>query len=599
MSILRYHSQRSTPKKRKRSLEFLGEGLAWCCGVATEKKLKTIALTERDTKIRLNSIENGLTKTIKTLTVNSKNLQEYTRQVDIAIDKTNSQTKTLEQTLRTLKQQISDSAKSTENNTLALIFTQFQTVKKILYLTRTLRKEKIFSACKDNKLPVSLVSVPILQADLNVLRTELNSYGQDLAIPLTDLINYYELPISECSFWNNKVTVHIKVPVVPIHTKWQLFELITTPFAWENQTCTIQHQNLYLAVSKSSTRQISGTSLHHCSPYKNKLCYLPRFSADNLQGPECARKMYEGATIEDIASNCPMSCHPSTALTISEIEHETYVITHPTDTTHVSCHNISYPVSRIPRKPGAIKIDLPCDCKLVTNFNTVLIPTRFPCPNNTPNQAVITHILPAAWSNLKTFILNPSSFSNLPTFRNVNECLNNNWTSTVPHLNLSNFTPWRPVKKDVEEAIADLSTYGDNYGIHGDSILLIWNIVLSILVLHLFFKTNRAIAVPAVIQPVTAESPLSGNMSHITVLVLLITSFIIFLIYLMAKLCILKWWVKRRNPPSPPLPSQIEERRMENLRGEANVILEIQEIIDGAELQPNARVKAKLTRQSD
>lgn len=186
-----------------------------------------------------------------------------------------------------------------------------------------------------------------------------------------------------------------------------MYELITTPFAWYNQTCSIPHQVLYLAVSthiftyKDHTRQISGTGLHQCKPYHDKLCYIPRFSGDTLQGPECARRLYQGATVEEISHHCPMSCHTSTATTISEIQEELYVITNPKNDAKIICDKITTHLSgEVHQKQGAIKIRLPCNCELHMN-DEITIPKRFPCAVKNPSQANIIHTIPATWSNLK------------------------------------------------------------------------------------------------------------------------------------------------------------------------------------------------------
>ncbi|CAH0562991.1 unnamed protein product [Brassicogethes aeneus] len=106
--------------------------------------------------------------------------------------------------------------------------------------------------------------------------------------------------------------VTVKVPIRRENFRWQLYELVTTPFAWHNQTCHIQHEALCLEIAIRNQKEvaltISGTNLHQCKPYENKLCYLPRFSSDNLHGPQCVKMLFHGATVEEIAKNCPMRC---------------------------------------------------------------------------------------------------------------------------------------------------------------------------------------------------------------------------------------------------------------------------------------------------
>ena len=309
---------------------------------------------------------------------------------------------------------------------------------------------------------------------------------------------------------------------------------MSTPFAWYNQTCSIQHQTLYLAVSESTLtgtnfiKQISGTALHQCKPYENKLCYLPRFAADTAHGPGCAKILYVGSSISEINQHCPLHCITSQLVSISEIAHDTFVITHPQPDLTITCKNHK---TLLPNTfystPGALKLKLPCYCRL-SSPTYDLIPERYPCPENQPLNLRMHHIIPAAWSHLKSFMLQPTNPHHEILFANISENLNSNWTLDMPHLNLTTTTA--TVKEILSQINTPTVSYADTYGFHGDSLLLLWNILLSIAVLYLLFHSRLpALTVIPQAAPVNATDKVTHH--HDTLFGLLISGIIICVIY--------------------------------------------------------------------
>ncbi|KAF5301790.1 hypothetical protein FQA39_LY10575 [Lamprigera yunnana] len=168
-----------------------------------------------------------------------------------------------------------------------------------------------------------------LAADLTALEKDINSKKYRLAIPVEQLLKYYKLDIADCTVADQKIYIHIRVPIIQGKTEWKLYELITTPFAWNDETCIIMHDTLYIAVNEKAkvpaVKVISGTALRHCKPYHDKLCYLPKFESDALFGPSCAYEMFIGATVEELSKHCSFKCHTPKAMLISEINIDTFL----------------------------------------------------------------------------------------------------------------------------------------------------------------------------------------------------------------------------------------------------------------------------------
>lgn len=359
-----------------------------------------------------------------------------------------------------------------------------------------------------------------------------------LSIPRSELAQYYKLPIVDCGI--SKIVIHVKVPVTQANREWKLVELLTTPFGWENDTCMIMHDILYLAVSQKSMRPISGAGLHQCRPYHDRMCFLPRFSSDAVYGPQCAFKMYEGATVEEITKHCSFRCYRSTQTIISEVKPDTYVLTHPKPGTRVRCPGVEHPVDKLHiGQPGALQVQLPCTCSLYEN-NTKLIPARVPCGEDSRHLQVI-HVLPATWSTLRSFRINPLLPDAHPVYNNLSECLNTNWTKRVPHLNLSAISGTSAELSQLFDNL-DLQTHdlADAYSQHRDLLVYVWNIIITGIVLKLWFNhRNAALAVVHAAVPTVSACEGQGSANtvgiwlfslYLPTVLLLIAALVFFLI---------------------------------------------------------------------
>ena len=508
--------------REKRSLDFLGEGLAWCCGVATQHKLDSLHMEERALQKKLRQLEGGLSENIKTLSQNSVEFKKYTDQVGEAFKSTERRIKEMEKAITNFRNKTNE----WEGFFGTLIENQFQNTRRIVTMWRALEQRDVKLSCRQHQIPEKVLRPQLFQANLMELQKELIKAGHDLAIAVTDIHRYYQLPITDCVISGNNITLVVRVPIVQQGIRWSLFELITAPFSWYNQSCRIEYSTLFLAVAEAPYtrhrrhnlyRQISGLGLHQCRPHSDKLCFLPRFGEDKLHGPTCARKLYEGATVEELSYHCPMKCHASTSLTITEVEEDLFIITNLKVGAYISCPSSNKTLTEFGSLLGALKIKLHCQCALVY-LHDVIIPRRFPCLDTIP-RIHVNHIIPAAWSNLKSFILNPIHTHSLPSYNNFSECINPNWSLTIPHLNLTS------PNKLLQNFVANIPespqifSFADSYGVHTSATLVVWNLILTVLLIYIFWKSNHpAIASPnQTCNPTTSLLLQGGEAVRITV----------------------------------------------------------------------------------
>ena len=65
--------------RRRRSLDFLGDALTWCCGVATQRKIDSLSMREQDLTKRMKIINQGMSTVLQEYTRRSEAFQNYAR----------------------------------------------------------------------------------------------------------------------------------------------------------------------------------------------------------------------------------------------------------------------------------------------------------------------------------------------------------------------------------------------------------------------------------------------------------------------------------------------------------------------------------------
>lgn len=524
----------------KRALDFLGDALNFCCGVATDHELNDIFTNEKVMESKISLFNKGLSSGLTSISQNSQAFTAFQNVTKYNFEKIVTQLEKTQVFLNKLKNSAQINRDFEYEVFMATLENQFELAKNSIKITNLIKKLSILNSCKQHHIPAAVLKPEIFKKDLQKLKKQLRNAEQGLAIPDSDFLRHFFLPICDCSLTENKIYLRIKIPIITRDKYWKLYELITTPFSWSNQTCSIKHDTTILAISNSpidkEIRQISGLGLHDCKPSESKLCFLPRFVPNHLYGPDCARTLFNGATVNEISQNCPLICHTSSQTLISEIDIDVFVITNPTENMKISCQNkVTSLLETNHDYPGAIKLTLPCYCKLMTDKN-ILIPEKYPCDktDNHPTESDIVHIIPAAWTTLQSFILNPTIKSNQPRFTNLSECLNTNWTLDIPIFNLtSNKQKVQNILDNLNNPLEIIETL--NRAHHGDTLFLIWNILLSAAVIYLLFKNANGLVLLTQARNVNGEN---GKYNYDIILILIICSILAYIGCIIIKLII-------------------------------------------------------------
>lgn len=183
-------------------------------------------------------------------------------------------------------------------------------------------------------------------------------------------------------------------------------------------------------------------SERECQPNINPLCFVPRYVAEVVSGSLCPSKIFKGATIQELSAICIFKCIDGDKPQAGKISDFNYVLPHVREAVRLSCRysrNETLDLTHV-RQLGAIEIRVPCDCTLTTDSQILLVSETYPC-RRLPEVSTVVHTIPAAWSKLKSLKISTVSSHEVSSFNTLDDCLDERWSSQVPHWNVTLTSP--------------------------------------------------------------------------------------------------------------------------------------------------------------
>jgi len=558
-TIIGQHQQH----KKKRSLDFVGEALDWCCGVIGEHRAEQLFENEDNLKKSVDQLVVATQGDHEELTSLIRAIHNYDLQMGSTLKQNSEAVSHALHSFDLLKRIVSE----TENSMLTIndyIFQEIirQAIDK-LELLYTLSQIQILNQCRNNKIPLQIIQPSRLKSDLNKLNQVLRRQGKQLVISPEEISKYFLLNIAHCKVSNNKIRINVQVPIHTINHNWELFRLLNVPFAWHEKTCIFSEKEIYAAKSQNKTIIISGTNIQNCNYQKDHLCLIPRVSTLDIENPACFAKLTQGATVADLITSCAVSCYATNKTLVQQLSIEKFLITHSPRKLLLQCKNNSREI-QVTSTPtlGAVELHIPCFCSVSTR-GTLLISSIFPCDANSIPSITIKHLLPVIWTKFQTLHLDAFSSHTSLHFNNLSECVNNEWHIDIPHFN------FEPIQ---EKVLIDNVKYSDNTfslysnDFHYFPILKLLNIFVIIIVFAIVFKNPYLLGIGMNPRYVKATSSWHNDLSDVcNILILLMIAFIIIVIlYVKLK----KYFVVRNNKKSkdtcnPELDSMLAEHTIQ------------------------------------
>lgn len=352
----------------------------------------------------------------------------------------------------------------------------------------------ILQDCRRNQLPMFMIPKYILSSELGKLERRLGKHNQKLSIPINSMSGYYHYDLAVCKFNPSTKTIHVylSVPLKPIRTEFKLYIAQAVPFVHyekinnRQQICQVDLSYNTVIFEGNKGYLVEGSQPTHCNINSN-ICHFTRHRDTYSLKGACLHALLDGTSIENLKSVCPIICATNNKdNVVLELDFNVYGVISTRDF-NMECFPNSLRtesekqiVKRVPvslHNHGLFVLKIPCNCRIhfiSTNhyFNPPLL-----CRQTVTGPSAITVTLPIHWGsfaddniNVKAATLTEGLYQFLPS-PNISHLLN--WTNI----------PVTPVQTSTWHA--HFYNYSDSYTSYT---MIIWNVILTALLAHLFFK---------------------------------------------------------------------------------------------------------------
>jgi hypothetical protein len=281
----------------------------------------------------------------------------------------------------------------------------------------------LLQMCQTKKMRPDIVPFNTLETILKKYTSVWSSIGYIPSLP--ELSKYYDVPLVECVLTRKHAVIGIHAPLIRKSTpKLEIRRLITPPFAWGRQTCSI---DLTVADLIFPTEKVVSTVfIPRCDPLRENTCFLSEPSGEYMSTIICAKLVMNGATVQTLAEHCPLRCQETgqDVQYVTPLAENQFLITHPPRNLSVTCNGQQSSLKKN-SSVGTLFVHLPYGCSLSPINGGRLQPRdqRVATPG-----AAITHrtIIPAAWVKIRSMNV-PRYQEPKPLFQALDDCLNHKW----------------------------------------------------------------------------------------------------------------------------------------------------------------------------
>jgi hypothetical protein len=297
----------------------------------------------------------------------------------------------------------------------------------------------LLQMCQTKKMRPDIVPFNTLEAVLKKYKSVWSSIGYP---SLPELSKYYDMPLVVCVLIRKHAVIGIHAPLIRKSTpKLEIRRLITPPFAWGKQTCSI---GLTVADLIFPTEKVVSTVfIPRYDSLRENTSFLSEPSGEFMSTIIFAKLVMNGATVQTLAEHCPLCCQETgqDVQYVTPLADNQFLITHPPRILSVTCNGQQSSL-RKNSSVGTLFVHLPYGCSLFPTNGGRLQPRdqRVAKPG-----AAITHrtIIPAAWVKIRSMNV-PRYQEPKPLFQALDDCLNNKWPQDyqLQETNPASFHPY-------------------------------------------------------------------------------------------------------------------------------------------------------------
>ncbi len=464
----------------KRAIDFIGDALSWCCNTATMTNLQDLSKNEQQVDDKMNNLLDYVKDEHEDLTLTQSKIDNFTKNIDHVLQQ-------LHNSLQKYELNLEDDLNVTAK-TIDLRFQQnnLQIMSYIYLAAHYSTLNKVEQDCQHNFIPEDLLTMEILNSDLQKLQQKLLTSNLTIALPTSKLFQLYSLPISKCHFEQDNIILQVKIPLIPTNTSYNTFSYLPIPLKWETHICTLVEHHFIVIKSDSSTFIVETNNNPDCNIQTSNLCLIPRVNSISTTASKCAKYLINGTDISELKNHCEFHCYPAPEHPIiTQLQINKFLVTNSLEKLHISCKN-SPQLTALPNITfGTVEVELPCHCQLLDE-EQIFVSTITPCDSRDFDKPSIIHLVPLPWTNLDHLKINPFN-TDRTEFLNITNYIIPTWNISVP-----TFSSPKLEKVALFDHIHLANTWSD---IVDDRrimlyILLVWCSFITILLLFSLYKIH-------------------------------------------------------------------------------------------------------------
>lgn len=459
--------------RRGRAIEWIGDGLNWCCGVGQQTSIDKLAAKHEDLEKFIAHTASQLSEQHDTAVRNSAVINTFMHDMQHVIQQQVAQSNTRFHELADTER-IAEEKLIVQSDVISLL------LKLIYRVAVNINYLKLLSQCQSGNIPSALIENTVLKRDLEFIETDVEKHGKELSIKPRNIHAYLHLDTSECFFSEKGIIVKVGVPIKAKQNNYELFSVTTLPFLFNDKICTVRlEDNFFLAKNGKEIFPLAKATANRC--LSKHICHSTQFSTHFSHDYTCLMLSLSGtATVSAIREACTFTCSKQNLKEpiVIELTSTEFGIIYPNSTISIKCTGKPTQVISTQNQIGIFTIELGCNCSM--KVGSRIIKATYPCKRQSVNSVgSVSHHIASSW----TFNADEIIISKHTKIRNNYTSVDPNWAAKIHVQDLST-PPLKPYSPSVHQKHAHFFSYSSLIGV----------LILAIVVAIVIYKGKKILS---------------------------------------------------------------------------------------------------------
>lgn len=453
--------------RRVRSIEWLSDPFNWCCGVAQQSGLDTLAQRQHDLEKISDNIRAQITEQHSAAVKNSMLIHHFTEELKEVVNK---QLNRIENEFHDISE-----AENTIEKKLTIYAESISIIAKLVYrLAMNLNYLKLLQQCRNRQIPSAIIENMALKNDLEYLEEEMEKHGKELAIKTRNIHAYLHIHTTDCFFSGKDIIIKVGIPIKSRKHNYKFYTVGALPFIYEKKVCTVKlSENFLIVRNGNEIIPLTPATAHSC--ISSPICHVTQYPSYLSHDQLCLEAGLSGkATVAAIKTSCVFTCskHDLDKPIILELGETEFGVIFPNSTVSIRCPNQPKIEKSTASQIGILTVNLGCNCSM--KVGTQLVRADFPCQKSAdPSVGTAVHKIASAW----TFNADELLVSGNTKLRNTSNLINHDWMGSI-YVSDFSVPPLKPFEPNTHQRNAHVISYS--------TIILV--IILAVIVFIAIYK---------------------------------------------------------------------------------------------------------------